>query len=272
MAVEREEAQVEVVELDEPGRELALREVAQPGGVFAVREPAEMVAQAAAVANVLKDIVAKAGLVKRIGTKDYMLVEAWTTLGTLVGCTARTEWSRQIEGGWEAAVEVVNANGLVIGRAEASCLRSERNWKDRDDYALRSMAQTRAMGKALRMPLGWIAVLAGYEATPAEEMPTGGDKPVETRTVPAPAPNPTPAGEQKKVTTRQLGKIAPLKRELEDAGAVSEAAYRKVLKDEYGVESATELTAAQASNLIERLEAKREKLRVPAEPAQGTLA
>lgn len=159
---------VRVTEILEPGTDL---EVRQQGGVFAVREPAEMIEQAARTADVLKDVVRARGLVSMIGGKEYLTVEAWSTLGVLVGCTARTEWTRPIEGGFEAAVEVVNVNGLVIGRAEACCLRSERNWAKRDDYALRSMAQTRAMGKALRMPLGWIAVLAGYNATPAEEMP-----------------------------------------------------------------------------------------------------
>jgi hypothetical protein len=52
------------------------------------------------------------------------------------------------------------------------------------------------MGKALRMPLGFIAVLAGYEATPAEEMPTsttqGDDIPFEDG--PAQDPN-KPSGD-----------------------------------------------------------------------------
>lgn len=160
---------------------------AQVGGVFALEEPAEMIQKATAAANVLKDVVKKAGLVASIGGKEYLTVEAWTTLGVLVGCTARTEWSREIEGGYEAAVEVVNAHGLVIGRAEALCTRAERNWKNRDDYALKSMAQTRAMGKALRMPLGWIAVLAGYQATPAEEMPTAAQEPPGRGAAPQPA-------------------------------------------------------------------------------------
>jgi hypothetical protein len=155
-------------EIMDHSTDLAVRE---SGGVFATRDPAEMIRQATEAANQLMAVVSKAGLKMRIGSKDYLKVEAWTTLGVMVGCTARTEWSRPVENGWEAAVEVVNAAGVVIGRAEAECLRSEANWKNRDDYAVRSMAQTRAMGKALRMPLGWIAVLAGFEATPAEEMP-----------------------------------------------------------------------------------------------------
>lgn len=38
-------------------------------------------------------------------------------------------------------------------------------------FQLRSMAQTRACSKALRNVLAWVVVLAGYQATPAEEMP-----------------------------------------------------------------------------------------------------
>ena len=151
----------------------------QTGGVLQVDDPAEMIAKASGIARQLQDVVRQAGLVKRIADKDYLLVEAWTTLGVLVGCTARTEWTRPVGDGdgWEAAVEVVNSNGVVVSRAEAECLRTESLWRKRDDYALRSMAQTRAMGKALRMPLGWIAVLAGYQATPAEEMPAQPDVP-----------------------------------------------------------------------------------------------
>ncbi len=37
-------------------------------------------------------------------------------------------------------------------------------------FQLRSMAQTRACAKALRNVLGWVAVMAGYSATPAEEL------------------------------------------------------------------------------------------------------
>lgn len=40
-------------------------------------------------------------------------------------------------------------------------------------FQLRSMAQTRAGGKAFRHAFSWVVVLAGYKATPAEEL--GGD-------------------------------------------------------------------------------------------------
>jgi hypothetical protein len=50
-------------------------------------------------------------------------------------------------------------------------MRDEKNWRDKPLYALRSMAQTRTAGKAIRSVFAWVAVLAGYSATPADEMP-----------------------------------------------------------------------------------------------------
>jgi hypothetical protein len=39
-----------------------------------------------------------------------------------------------------------------------------------DEYAICSMAQTRATGKAFRNILGWLMRASGFSATPAEEM------------------------------------------------------------------------------------------------------
>jgi len=163
---------------------LAVREEA-PIGLFNTDNPKVIVQKAAAVASTLTQIITSQKLSTKIGGKDYILVEGWTTLGSLVGVFPATEYTRPVQDaegetvGWEAAVVVRNTLGTIIGRAEAQCLRSERNWKSRDDFALRSMAQTRAQGKALRMPLGWIAVMGGFEATPAEEMPKDDDVPFE---------------------------------------------------------------------------------------------
>jgi hypothetical protein len=51
------------------------------------------------------------------------------------------------------------------------CTRTESTWRSRDEFALRSMARTRAIGRALRAPLSPIAKLAGYGPAGAEEMP-----------------------------------------------------------------------------------------------------
>ncbi len=71
---------------------------------------------------------------------------------------------------WEARVEVRTPDGTVVGSAEAMCSRGESTWSERDDNALRSMAETRAESRAYRRAIGWIIHMAGYSPTPAEEM------------------------------------------------------------------------------------------------------
>src|SRR3990167_5245892 len=141
--------------------------------LFGTDDPAEVVIRATKIADALADVIRKQGLASRIGDREYVRVEGWTFLGTMLGVFPVTAWTRRIEGaegGWEARVEAVTKDGVVIGAAEAECLRTERTWAKRDDYALRSMAATRATSKALRMPLGFVMTLAGFEATPADEM------------------------------------------------------------------------------------------------------
>lgn len=68
-------------------------------------------------------------------------------------------------------------DGACISRASAECGSDDEKdrygkaiWANRPKYARRSMAQTRATGKACRLAFSWIMSLAGYEVTPAEEM------------------------------------------------------------------------------------------------------
>jgi hypothetical protein len=60
--------------------------------------------------------------------------------------------------------------GKEIGFGHAVCTNSETKKADFDEYAIASMAQTRAIGKAFRNLLGYVMNAVGYEATPAEEM------------------------------------------------------------------------------------------------------
>ena len=60
-------------------------------------------------------------------------------------------------------------NGLGVGWGEGRCTRGETSKVAQEDYALSSMAQTRAQSRALGAPLKFVVKLAGYETTPAEE-------------------------------------------------------------------------------------------------------
>lgn len=148
-------------------------------GLFRTEEPDEVVLKATAIAKSLARIVRdpKLDMVTNINGREHVRVEGWTLLGSMMPVAVHgiIEWTRPLERdgtviGWEARAEARTITGDVVGAAEAECLRLEKQWTNRDDYALRSMAQTRALSKALRMPLGFVMKLAGFDPTPAEEM------------------------------------------------------------------------------------------------------
>ncbi len=138
--------------------------------MFRSDEPDEIIARATETAGNLAKVIRRQKLSVSISGRDHVRVEGWTLLGTLLGVFPYTVWSRPIESGWEARCEARTLNGRVVGAAEAQCDRTERTWAGRDEYAIRSMAQTRATSKAMRQPLGFVMALAGFDATPAEEM------------------------------------------------------------------------------------------------------
>lgn len=145
----------------------------QSGTLFRTDDPMEVVERASKVANALKDVLRQQRMVANISGREHVQVEGWTTLGSMLGVVPVVEWTRKTDDGWEARVEARTLDGRTVGAAEAMCSRGESKWKNRDDYALRSMAQTRATSKALRGPLGFVVTLAGFESTPADEMPDG---------------------------------------------------------------------------------------------------
>ena len=160
--------------------------------LFATDDPRIVVRRAEEIATVLTEVLEARNLVLHIGNPPgHVLIEGLTLLAAMTGIATEIEWSRELPNGWEAKATARNAAGRIVGQAEAQCTRLERHWRDRDDYALRSMSQTRAIAKALRIPLGWIVVLAGFDATPAEELPpddAGPSRGPGNRSDPAPPP------------------------------------------------------------------------------------
>ena len=185
-------------------------EVAAPApmNLFRTDDPSEVVRRATATATVLKQVLVDQDLISNIQGREHVKAEGWTLLGTMLGVFPVCTWTKPVHGdqGWEARVEARTLAGSVVGAAEAECLRSEKEWgpnptkgRMRDDFALRSMAQTRATSKALRQPLGFIVKMAGFDATPAEEM----TKDSEERRQEGPRPDPPPKSWQGKDGIRE---------------------------------------------------------------------
>jgi len=140
-------------------------------GTVQARGPAGVIEEASTIAKQLANIVNSRKLYSTISGRKYVKVEGWTTLGAMLGVLPREVETHRIDNGWQSTVELIRANdGQVIGRGSAICTTDERNWSDREDFAVRSMAITRATGKAYRLGFSWVMALAGYEPTPAEEM------------------------------------------------------------------------------------------------------
>jgi hypothetical protein len=141
-------------------------------GTLQANSPAALVAGATAIADTLADVIRQKKLTSRINGKDFVRVEGWTVLGALLGVIAREESVlERDDGSYLATVTLVRmADNVVVSRASAECGMDEERWAGRPKYARRSMALTRATGKAARLAFSWIMSLAGFEPTPAEEM------------------------------------------------------------------------------------------------------
>jgi len=191
-----------------PEAALTGAQVLAPSTLFGSSNPGDVIDRSIAVATALAAVLKKQKLTSNIQGKDYVRVEGWTLLGSMLGVFPVCEWTRKLDNGWEARVEARTLSGAVVGAAEAECLRSERRWgkPDTDDYAIRSMAQTRATAKALRQPLGFIVALAGYEVTPAEEIPDSPEQLLE----PSPEPRKDYVWSEARLllkTIKELGKL-----------------------------------------------------------------
>ena len=140
------------------------------------------------VANTLAPLVRSQGLVVKGLNRsnkeaEYVTVEGWEVLGTFLGIVPVTTIISEITNkngvvvGYRARATLYQnpiiendeiVGGTVIARAEAE---ADRSGFQKDKFAIASMAQTRALGKAYRMGLSWIMKMAGFEGTFAEDMP-----------------------------------------------------------------------------------------------------
>jgi len=136
--------------------------------------PKEVVLAGRAAATELTAIVSSREKKLILGDKQYLFFEDWQTIGKFYGVTAKIISTEELKEDDKLVGFLAHAVAVVqdheISAADGECTRDEANWREKPRFQLRSMAQTRACAKALRNCLGWVAVLADYEPTPAEEL------------------------------------------------------------------------------------------------------
>ncbi len=178
--------------------ELATIETGLGDVIHGLRPPEEIIKEATIRAEKLKEVVARTKRSIKIGKSEHLFVEAWITVGSFFGCSGRTDEAEYVEiggvPGFKARGRCVHdATGQVLSEAISYCMRDEEKWNTRPIYEykndqrvkvgeetvplfqLASMAQTRSLSKAMANKFRWVVVLAGYAATPAEEM-TGNEQ------------------------------------------------------------------------------------------------
>ena len=107
--------------------------------------------------------------------KEYVNVEGWQYAGSRLGILPIVEELTNLSDGqevkYQSRVRLLNLrNEQIVGSGFAICSNKEPGKKFFQEFAVASMAQTRAIGKAYRNILAWLIRAAGYEPTPAEEM------------------------------------------------------------------------------------------------------
>lgn len=188
--------------------------------------------QSTDAASVCKAIVVATAT--EIQGRKYVQVEGWQAIAIAHGCTGSARDVEEVPGGVRAIGEVRRmSDGQLIATAEGFVGEDEPTWfggevttrwgkktlPRRPAYAIRAMAQTRAVSRACRSAFAHVVVMmnAGLSTTPAEEVPLGGfdDEPVRNVT-PTAAPKATPAND------------APLKRSADGRLIPAEAKRQKI--------------------------------------------
>jgi hypothetical protein len=126
-------------------------------------------------AKTLKKFITDNKLSCKIQGKDYVYVDGWKFAGVNFGIIpmAKTPVNltndKEVKYSCDCELRRM-ADDKIVGAGFALCSNKEAKKKSFDEYAIASMAQTRAIAKAYRNLFGFVMTAAGFENTPAEEM------------------------------------------------------------------------------------------------------
>lgn len=143
--------------------------------------PLALYNRATDVAGVCGEIVKRTA--RQIQGRKYVQVEGWQSIAAAYGCIASATHVEKVEGGMRAIGELRRAaDGALLATAEGFVGEDEPTWyggetmtkvlPKRPDFAIRAMAQTRAISRVCRTAFAFVVVLIDNKlaTTPAEEM------------------------------------------------------------------------------------------------------
>lgn len=243
---------------------------------------------ATGIANELSKVIKSCNLSINLEGKKYILCEGWTTLASLLNLSVKVvdiqerreketitmQVVRRGKGG-QKFVKTVKVrpytviakaqllkNGEVISEAQAECSNLEKNWCDKEDFAVKSMAQTRAIAKVCRIQLGWIVALTReFETTPAEEIVVDAEEvettEIEEKASQSPKPIEKTGIEELEIEMKPMPKYDNEESKkihvLLSKLGIADEQYRKFLKDRYGVSSSKQLALDNQIEIVNTL-------------------
>jgi hypothetical protein len=167
-----------------------------------IDNPTELMRRASDVAGVCAEIVKSTAI--NIKNRKYVRVEGWEAIAAAHGYAAGARDVERTETGWKATGELRRiSDGLLIAQSEGFVGDDEATWtgddmrKGRAEYAIRAMAQTRAISRVCRSAFAYVVVMIDKDlsTTPAEEVPRDDEPAPRER----PVTRPAPASQQKKL-------------------------------------------------------------------------
>lgn len=191
--------------------------------------------------------------------KRYLEFHHWQTIAKFYHCAVATGSAEPVEiadsAGFHAKATVIDEKtGLVIGGAEAFCMRDEPNWAKKPIYQLASMAQTRAASKALANKFRFVAVVAKYEGTPLEELP---DEMKSNKFAPIKMPTekvPEPVGVHAKAPPEGVSKFFVQLHKTVREKDIPDEAMKQMIAQMFNKKSSKELTDPEIVKLIKAVE------------------
>ena len=217
-------------------------------------------------------------LFHNIQGKAYVNVEGWQYAGARLGILPVIEELSNIsvyrdgvleEIKYQAKVKLMDLKSQqIVGSGFALCSNKESGKRNYQEFAIASMAQTRAIGKAYRNILAWIIRAAGYEPTPAEEMDymtkstkTPIANKVKSVATPPPAADREPNKRIEAESEDVAKKMATVKQKTElllllNNKAVTNAEKNKMIENINGLDT---VRAAQAITKLKKVIEEREK-------------
>lgn len=243
--------------------------------IFEEQSPKDLLLRAKGAAMALEEVIksnSKAPMI--FNGKRYLEYSHWQTIATFYHVTVATKEAEYVKigetEGFRARAEVIDqGTGLVVGTGDAYCMRDEVNWKSKPLFQLASMAQTRAGCKALSNKYRYVAIVAGYDPTPGEEvqdmksdiaMPKEKIHAIPALAQPQPAiefggPQQTPEDmdfteQEKKSESKFFKKLHAVAREK----GLDKEKMKTSIKVLFNKESSKDLTDAECATLITQIE------------------